>query len=203
MNEEALTNVSRETRDLLRRFTNRLNRWNRAINLVGPATEAEIWRRHIADSAQLMDLQPTGAKHWVDLGSGGGFPGLVVAILARERAPEMRVTLIESDQRKAAFLRTSAIDLGLQVNVLPQRIERAEPQRADIVAARALAPLPRLLGFAELHLKNGGTGLFLKGAGYATEVDEAKKTWSFDMDALPSETSKDGVILRIGELQRG
>jgi 16S rRNA (guanine527-N7)-methyltransferase len=189
--------VSRETLDRLARLEKLLAKWNPAINLVARSTLSQAWDRHILDSAQLFMLAPEPARHWVDLGSGGGFPGLVIACLAEELRPQLRVTLIESDQRKATFLRQAAADLGLDVRVLTERIESAAPQAAAILSARALAALPALLGFATRHLAPKGLALFPKGASWQEEVEHARKEWHFDLSTKPSVTDPQAVILAV------
>lgn len=194
--------VSRETLDRLHRYAALLVKWNPAINLVSKASLTQLWQRHIADSAQIFALAPQGARHWADLGSGGGFPGLVVAILAAEHAPDMRVSLVESDARKAAFLAAAARETGVQPQIHSARIEALPPLQADVLSARALAALPALCGFAERHLAAGGLALFPKGAQYAIEIAEARKFWRFDLAQSPSKTDTEAVILEIRGLTR-
>jgi len=199
---DVLSNVSRETRDRLETFAALLEKWNPAINLVSSSTLPELWARHFVDSAQVLALASAGARQWSDLGTGGGFPGLVVAILAQEIRPGLSVTCVESDQRKAAFLRTVLRETGVEAQVLSQRIEDVAPLQSDVVSARALAPLTQLLGFASRHLAPGGEALFLKGAGYKKERTEALERWSFELDTYPSQTDPDAAILRIGDIRR-
>lgn len=194
--------VSRETSGRLERFAALLEKWNAAINLVARSTLADLWDRHILDSAQVFALCPEGARHWADLGSGGGFPGLVVAILAAELRPELRVTLVESDVRKATFLMAAARDCGVSAQVLARRIEAVPPLGADVLSARALAPLDKLLAHAERHLAPGGVALFPKGAQHAAELSEALARWRFRSEKHPSRTDPDSVILKIGEIAR-
>ncbi|WP_126975243.1 16S rRNA (guanine(527)-N(7))-methyltransferase RsmG [Frigidibacter oleivorans] len=194
---DSLADVSRETRDRLETYESLLRKWNPAINLVAKSTLGDLWTRHFRDSAQLFDLCPAGATRWADLGSGGGFPGLVVAILAAERAPGLAVTLVESDVRKAAFLSTVARETGLNVRVLADRIEAVAPLSADVLSARALAPLPQLLAFAERHLAPGGRALLPKGANHAAEIAEALASWRFDLQKHPSQTDSQAVILEV------
>ena len=194
--------VSRETAERLAEYASLLRAWNPKINLVSKQTLADLESRHFADSAQLLALAPRDATTWADLGSGGGFPGLVIAILAAESRPGLRVTLVESDQRKAVFLRTVAQRTGVPVTVLADRIETIPPLGADVLSARALAPLTTLLDHADRHLSPSGTALFPKGANWRAEVDEALERWRFRCENLPSVTSPDGAILRIGEIHR-
>jgi len=199
---EAYEDVSRETSDRLSRFAELLRRWNPIINLVSRSTVDALETRHILDSAQLFDLMPAGAQTWVDLGSGGGFPGLVIAILAAEQAPALRVTMIESDRRKATFLSAVIRELQItQAGVLVERIESAPPQQADVVSARALAPLKNLLAYAERHLAPEGVALFPKGA-TRDDLDAALASWRFDVQKIGSRTDPDAVILKIGGIAR-
>jgi 16S rRNA (guanine527-N7)-methyltransferase len=179
-----------------------LEQWNRRINLVSRGTIPGSWQRHFADSAQLWRYCPPGAGTWLDLGSGAGFPGLVVAAFAAEQKPDLRVTLVESDQRKAAFLVTVAQRCGLDVAVLPERIESLAPQGADVVSARALAPLGDLLPWAEKHLRHGGICLFPKGERVHNEIADAARKWRFDHRLYPSRTDSKAAILEIGAIAR-
>lgn len=195
-------NVSRETSERLKTLAALLVKWNPRINLVSKSTIAELWTRHILDSAQVFDLAPAKTDHWVDIGSGGGFPGLVVALMADETNAPQKVTLIESDQRKCAFLRTVLRETGVEATVLTKRIEQADPQDATVLSARALADLSLLFDFADRHMGKDGLALFPKGANWQKEVAAAKESWSFQVDAIQSKTEPQAVILKIGELQR-
>ena len=195
-------NVSRETMARLETYAALLKKWNPAINLVAKSTLDDLWERHFEASAQVFDLCPDGASVWVDLGSGGGFPGMVVAILAAEARPALKVTLVESDQRKATFLRTVARDCGVMVNVQAVRAETLAQQGADVVSARALAPLADLLAHADRHLRPGGSALLQKGAQAEAEIAEALASWRFTVQRTPSKTDPRAVILMIGELAR-
>lgn len=191
-----LTPVSRETEDRLVAIVALLEKWQRTINLVAPASLPEIWTRHIADSLQLVPLAGE-ALRWVDLGSGGGFPGLVVACVLAER-PGGDVTLIESDTRKAAFLREAARIAELPVTVLPARIEQVAPKIAagvEVVSARALAALPKLINLAYPFLAQGATGLFLKGQDVDNELTETAKSWRIDTEIKESLTGHGGRIV--------
>ncbi|MEO0762406.1 MAG: 16S rRNA (guanine(527)-N(7))-methyltransferase RsmG [Pseudomonadota bacterium] len=186
------TGVSRETLERLDALAALLTRWNRKINLVAPGTLPDLWTRHFLDSAQLLPLAP-GTRHWADLGSGAGFPGLVIAAMA----PETRVTLIESDTRKAAFLTTASAELDLATTVVPRRIEAADPAGADTVTARALAPLDRLLPLALRHAAPGATLLFPKGRSVGEELTAAEAAWHIEVTRHPSVTDDAGCILAI------
>lgn len=190
--------VSRETIARLEQLAELVVRWNPAINLVAAASVPEIMTRHIADSAQIVPLAPASPTSWVDVGAGGGFPGLVVAAILAETSPRTTVTLVESDRRKAAFLLTAAQAMGLRPVIRDERIEALEPQGADVLSARALAPLDRLLGLTSRHIAPDGIALFLKGRNVAAEIADARRTWRFDLAISPSLTDSDARILRIG-----
>lgn len=200
--DDIAANVSRETLQRLDTYADLLTRWNPKINLVAKSTIPELWTRHLLDSVQVAHLAPETYEKWVDIGSGGGFPGLVVAILAAERQPQAHFTLIESDQRKCAFLRSVARECGLKVDILAKRIESAPEQGADVLSARALTQLDGLLGFAEHHLAAGGAALFQKGARWREEVRAAEAHWRFSCEAVPSTTEPEAVILKIGGIER-
>lgn len=193
--------VSRETSDRLRAFQDILTKWNPRINLVS-RVDGDLWRRHFADSAQLWWLAPENCSHWADLGAGGGFPGLVVAAVAREKAPACRVTLVESDSRKAVFLSEAARGMGLDVVVQTARAEALPPLQADVLSARALAPLDILLGYAELHRRPGGICLFPKGRGVHKEVEIAGLKWRFDHRLHSSGTDPQAAIVEVGAFSR-
>ncbi len=195
------TGVSRETSDRLALYADLLAKWQRRINLVGPKTLPDVWRRHMLDSAQLHPLLPDSARTVADLGSGAGFPGLVLAALDSERAPELRrrIHLIESDTRKAAFLREAARQMGLsdRVSVHARRIDALEPFAVDVVTARALAPVGTLLDYA--RRLTGGTPLclFLKGKRLEGELTDAKSAWYLKYSLVPSVADPSGTILTI------
>ncbi|OWJ73212.1 16S rRNA (guanine(527)-N(7))-methyltransferase RsmG [Haematobacter missouriensis] len=191
--------VSRETLERLEVYERLLRKWNPKINLVSTSTLDDLWGRHFRDSAQLLTFsRDFGA--WVDLGSGGGFPGMVIAILGMGK--DRSFTLVESDQRKAAFLSTVAREASVKVNVISQRSEAIPPLKADVVSARALAPLPRLLSMVERHLAQNGVALLPKGRGVEREIHEALEKFRFDVQKFPSETDPNGVILKIEGLSR-
>ncbi|HSA80053.1 MAG TPA: 16S rRNA (guanine(527)-N(7))-methyltransferase RsmG [Geminicoccaceae bacterium] len=184
--------VSRETLARLTAYLDLLSRWQRAINLVGPATLADPWRRHILDSAQLQEHLPPGTASLVDLGSGAGFPGMVLAVLG---VPG--VVLIESDRRKAQFLREVARATGTEVTVRAERIEGLAGWPADVVTARALAPLPRLLPLAERFLAADSICLFLKGRNAERELTQALKSWHMVPEMFPSLSAPAGSVLKL------
>lgn len=192
-----LVHVSRETLDRLRAYHELLVAWNRRINLVGRDTMGDVWRRHFLDSAQLLPLMPPGTRILVDLGSGAGFPGLVLGILG---VPEAH--LVESDQRKAAFLREAARVTGVAARIHARRIEEVPPFAADVVTARALAPLPALLDLAAPFLGPRTVCLFLKGKGAAEELTAAAEAWKMRAERFPSVSDPAGTILRLETLAR-
>lgn len=195
-------NVSRETEDLLNSFAALVEKWTKHINLVSARSREDIWTRHILDSAQIHALAPSNWSHWADLGSGGGFPGVVIAILSRTEAPQRRITLVESDNRKGAFLQAVAAELDLSITVEVSRAEALNPLNADVVSARALAPLDRLLGHCERHVAHNGIGIFPKGRRAEEEIAEARKLWHFDLATHPSVTDPEARILIIERLER-
>jgi 16S rRNA (guanine527-N7)-methyltransferase len=184
------------TDDRLQKFASLLLRWNKTLNLIAAKDEAVIWERHIADSLQLIPLMPTGLSRAIDLGTGGGFPGLVLAI-----ATGIPFDLIESDQRKASFLRTAILETNAPATVHCHRIEDAPVPAAALITARALAPLPRLLPWAARLLTSDGICLFLKGAKAEEELTAAQNDWTMIVDRTPSQTGADGIVLRIAELR--
>lgn len=188
--------VSRETKERLEAFVALLEKWNPRINLVSSRDMAFVWDRHVRDSLQIAPLVQ-GASSFIDLGSGGGFPGVITAITTNVPG-----TLIESDQRKAAFLREAARVTVAPVKVLAERIEQATPEPAPIVTARALAALPKLLEWTAPLLAKGGKAVFLKGQQAEDELTEARRNWHMDVCIHPSVTSHDGVILEVSNLER-
>lgn len=195
----ALTPVSRETERRLDILVDQLRRWQAIKNLVASATLAQVWTRHVADSLQLLALAPPGALRWLDLGSGGGFPGLVLAAALAER-PGARVTLVESNTRKCSFLREVARLMGAPVEVRQGRIEdvvEGFAGRVDVVTARALAPLPILIGWSARLLTTGAVGLFPKGKEVESELTKTAKSWIMDHTIHNSLTDPAGRILRV------
>jgi 16S rRNA (guanine527-N7)-methyltransferase len=195
-------NVSRETLSRLDIYVALLEKWTARINLVSKASLANVWDRHIADSAQVWALKPDVPRIWTDLGSGGGLPGLVIAILAAEDASEMTVHLVESDTRKSAFLSTVVRECGLSARVHAERIEQVALPSADVVSARALAPLPELLALAENLRRPEGIFLFPKGETVHKEITDASRSWRFDYRVHPSRTDKRAAIVEIGTFAR-
>jgi 16S rRNA (guanine527-N7)-methyltransferase len=190
-----LVPVSHETIERLDEFVALFLRWQGAVQLVAKSSLPNLWTRHIADSLQLLDVAPD-ARVWADLGSGGGFPGAIVALAVAARAGA-KVHLIESDQRKAAFLREAARLTGAPAEVHGDRIEAAAQRigPVDVVTARALAPLPRLLDLATPFLAAKATGIFLKGQDVDNELTQAAKSWTIKWRAQPSKTDPNARVL--------
>ena len=196
--------VSRETISRLKTYEKLLKQWQKTINLVGAGTLEQAWSRHFADSAQLLDLAPLSTNRWVDLGSGAGFPGLVLAILLAEREGA-HVALVESDTRKAAFLGEVARQTGVPVDIYPERIEKAATQymvgQVDAITARGLAPMPRLLELVAPYFSGSTVGLFLKGREAQSELDAANQGWELLTEQCPSQTDKEGQIILVRALR--
>jgi len=196
--------ISRETLDRLKTYAQLLVRWQKAINLVAPSTLSDLWHRHFADSAQLWRYRPPEARVWLDIGSGAGFPGLVLAILGAEAGATHHI-LIESDNRKAAFLREVGRETGITVDILGMRIENpqtcAKVSAVDCITARALAPLPRLLEMSAPYFSPSTLGLFLKGRDVAVEIEQAAESWRFAYELKPSVTDRDARVVLLKALK--
>lgn len=200
MSEFDVKDVSRETLQKLEAFAELVRKWNPKINLVSKSSLDDLWDRHILDSVQVFRLAEERGN-WVDIGSGGGFPGIVIAILNQEEQ-RFRVRLVESDQRKCAFLRTAIRELGLTATVDNERIESAQNLEADILSARALSDLSQLLIYAEMHLKPSGVAIFPKGQNWQQEVEEAQHLWSYQFEAIESKTNSVAAVLMIKDITR-
>jgi 16S rRNA (guanine527-N7)-methyltransferase len=193
----ALTGVSRETLARLQAYAALLIQWSARINLVASSTLADPWRRHFLDSAQLYPLVPAGAQNLIDLGSGAGFPGLVLAIMGING-----VELVESDVRKCAFLREAARVAGAAVTIRNARIEAVPAHPATVVTARGVASLDRLLSYSQRFIGNETVCLFAKGEQAGHEVAVAQQVWDFDVTSYPSRTDPRGVILCLSRVRR-
>ena len=193
--------VSCETSQRIATFKSLLQKWNTRINLVSDADPDLVQKRHVEDSIQLLEHVPEGAKTWADLGSGAGFPGLICACCLPDRSP-LNVTLVESDQRKAAFLREAIRATGAPATVQNHRIENLTAQPYDIISARALAPLHNLLAYAERLSHEDTVLLFLKGRRLESELTEALTHWSMESEKIPSRTDSEGTILKIHRFSR-
>lgn len=193
---QKLIGCDNKTRERLEEYVALLLRWQKKINLIGPATIPDIWRRHVLDSAQLLPLIPSTAKVFCDLGSGAGFPGLVLAILGAET-----MHLIESDRRKAVFLAEVNRQVRAGAIIHAERIERVVPIKADVVLSRALAPLPKLLEMSAFHLQSTGLCMFLKGQQAQDELTESCKNWRMTVHQTPSLTDPNGIILQLQDIE--
>jgi 16S rRNA (guanine527-N7)-methyltransferase len=194
---DATFDVSRETADRLKTYADLLLRWNRTINLISRRDEAQIWERHIADSLALLPLLPPDFSHAIDLGSGGGLPGLVLAIVSGRP-----FHLVEADHRKAAFLREAARTTGAPATIHACRIEAVDLPPAPVITARALAPLPVLLGLAHPLLAPGGICIFPKGRSATDELTQAAAEWHMVVTQTASPTDPAATLLQISEIRR-
>lgn len=192
--------VSRETLAALVAYVALLEKWQAKINLISKASLPDVWMRHVVDSAQLWPLVPEDATTLTDLGSGAGFPGLVLAVLGEDR-PGFQVHLIESDTRKCAFLREVIRATGAPATVHNARAGSLDPWPSDVVTARALAPLPDLLPLANPFVAPDGIALFLKGRGAKEELTSAASWGTFTVEALPSHTAGEAQILKLSDLR--
>ena len=187
--------VSRETLSVIKEYVSILLHWQKSINLIGSSTVEEIWRRHVLDSAQLNQYLHKPGQLF-DLGSGAGFPGIIIAIMGHSN-----VTLIDSSKKKCAFLREASRSLGIEIEVKNVRIEDYKPKkRAKYITSRALAPLDKLLYYSEPLLESGGKCIFHKGANFEIELTQAKKNWNMDVQRHISMSNPHGVVLEIAEL---
>jgi len=193
--------VSRETLDLLRGFCDDLVRWSKSINLVSDKTYQDAWSRHIVDSLQIA-RSLDGVRRWVDVGSGGGLPAIPLAVIDKARGGSCQFVLIESDGRKSAFLKTQAHKLGLKVMVENRRSEAVDPLCADVLSARAFAPLTVILEQARRHLVPDGVAVLHKGRSIDLEISEARKNWEFSYKVETSVVESDSVILRVADIKK-
>ena len=190
--------VSRETLDRLQIIVAELDAWRRKTNLIGPAEFGRVWRRHVLDSIQLQPHVPVSG-HTIDLGSGSGFPALVLAACAAD--PGARFSLVESVGKKCAFLRAATQAADLPAKVIQGRVEAIHPVQADCITARAFAPLPKLIEYAEPWFRQGAYGVIPKGRRWQEELTDALESWRFAYEAIPS-VSGDGAVLKISEVSR-
>lgn len=191
-----LTGVSRETLSRVRAYLEVLDQWRERINLIGPGEGRHLWRRHVLDSLQLAEQISGDDKKVADLGSGSGFPGLALACVLAER-PGASMTLVEKSPRKSEFLQAAIRAVDLPASVLNQRLEEPPRETYDLVTARALAPLPKLLGYAYGWLKPSGKALLMKGRDTAAELAEARDAWTFEMSDRASLSSPEGRVLKV------
>ena len=193
-------NVSRETLNGFYEYKTLLSKWNEKINLVSKNTLEDIWQRHFLDSGQIIKHVEALGKRWVDVGSGAGFPGLVVALLLRDRKIDCDLVLVEKNPKKGFFLNEVIRKLNLNVEVVNDNIDTLEPLNADILTARAFSELNNLIEIAFRHRKKEGICLFLKGENYRIELDKTLNYWFFDYDIVDSLSSSSGKIIRVKKI---
>ena len=193
-------NVSRETLKGFYEYKTLLSKWNDKINLVSKNTLVDIWERHFLDSGQIIKHVEALGKRWVDVGSGAGFPGLVVALLLRDRKIDCNLVLVEKNPKKGFFLNEVIRKLNLSVEVINDNIDTLEPLNADILTARAFSELNNLIEIAFRHRKKEGICLFLKGENYRIELDKTLNYWFFDYDIVDSLSSSSGKIIRVKKI---
>ena len=193
-------NVSRETLNGFYEYKNLLSKWNKKINLVSKNTLVDIWVRHFLDSGQIIKHVEASGKRWVDLGSGAGFPGLVVALLLRDRKIDCDLVLVEKNPKKCLFLNEVMRKLNLSAEVVNDNIYALEPLKADILTTRAFSELNNLIEIAFRHRKEDGICLFLKGENYMIELDKTLNYWFFDYDIVDSLSSPSGKIIRVKKI---
>ena len=193
-------NVSRETLNGFYEYETLLSKWNEKINLVSKNTLVDIWERHFLDSGQIIKHVEVSGKRWVDVGSGAGFPGLVVALLLRDRKIDCDLVLVEKNSKKGFFLNEVIRKLNLSVEVVNDNIDNLEPLNADILTARAFSELNNLIEIAFRHRKKEGICLFLKGENYRIELDKTLNYWFFDYDIVDSLSSSSGKIIRVKKI---
>lgn len=196
-------NVSHETYSKLELYCQTLIEWQNKINLVSNNSLQDVWNRHFADSAQLFKLIPDNAKTLVDIGSGAGFPGMVLAIISNEKTPYLKTTLVESIRKKTLYLNYVKDSIGVKnLEIINDRAESIKNQKYDVITSRAVTALANLLAYAEKLLDKNGICIFPKGSNYQKEIDDAKKIWKFSLDVVQSSTSEEGKILIISNLTK-
>ncbi|MEM1428908.1 MAG: 16S rRNA (guanine(527)-N(7))-methyltransferase RsmG [Pseudomonadota bacterium] len=198
----ASLDVSRETAQGLLHFAALLRRWTKTVNLISPRTLPNLWSRHMRDSAQVFHLVRQPPALWLDVGSGGGLPAIVCALMAKGLHWPTTFTLVESDKRKAAFLATACRELDLPATIRAERIEHVPPLGADLITARAFAPLDALFEAAAPHIRADTVMLFPKGARYREEIAQADPHWRFTLKSHPSITEPEARILECTDLSR-
>ena len=193
--------VSRETCENMHFYYSLLFQWNQKINLVSRKSIDSSWPRHFLDSAQLWFSLPMGVKSWLDFGSGAGFPGLVISIIAKELKPDLRVILVEKNQKKGYFLEAVVKKLSLNTTVICSRIEEIEPQKVDVISARAVGRLNFLIEVAYMHRNYRTISFFPKGKKYKGELKESLKYWIFEVRQVTNLFEKDSPILEIRNIE--
>lgn len=195
-------NVSRETLLRIEAYRELLVLWNARINLVSASTIQNFWTRHATDCAQILDVAGSGVRSVIDIGSGAGLPGLILAALLSDRFDDYRTCLVEVQPKKCAFLREAARALDLKVEIENRKIEEVAPAKYDMVTARAFAPLSKLLELAQPYAQLGARPLFLKGEDVPKEIIEASTKWKFCYKTTQSITHNQGCVIEISDLMR-
>jgi len=197
-----INNVSRETIDELKKYETLVKEWNNKFNLISKSTVDKIWERHILDSLQLCSFFYEKEGVLIDFGSGAGFPGIVLAIVAKEKFPKLKINLVESITKKATFLNVVKDALNLDVNIINDRVENIKTIKADFITSRAMASLDKLLNYSKPFCLKSTNLIFPKGEKWKEEVEEAQKKWIFKFDTFESKTNKDSCILYISNVRR-
>ncbi len=203
LNYDVLLNkicVSRETCDLLQLYYDMLISWNKKINLVSRKSINTSWNRHFLDSAQLWLHLPHKANKWLDFGSGGGFPGLVIAFISKELKPGLKIVLVEKNKKKALFLSEVVNKFGLNVEILSKKVETIKPQKADVITSRAFGKLDHLLKISFRHQNKDTTALFPKGKSFTEEIKNSKKDWQYELEKIKNIIDNNSFILKIRNL---
>ena len=195
-------NVSRETIDELKKYEALVKEWNTKFNLISKSTVDKVWERHILDSLQLCPFFDEKEGVLIDFGSGAGFPGIVIAIVAKEKFPNLKINLVESITKKATFLNVVKEALNLDINVINDRIENIKSLKADFITSRAMASLDKLLNYSKPFCLKSTNLIFPKGEKWKEELEEAKKKWCFNFKTIDSQTNKDSCILYISNVRR-
>ena len=193
-------NVSRETINSFNKYEALLSKWNQKINLVSPNTLADLWVRHFLDSGQIINYVEASGKKWVDVGAGAGFPGLVVALLLKDRKIDCDIVLVEKNMKKVFFLNEVIRKLNLNVKVVNNNVDTIEPLNADILTARAFSELKKLIELSVRHRKERGVSLFFKGENYRLELDKTLNYRFFDYDIFDSLSNSSGKIIRVKKI---
>lgn len=195
-------NVSRETLSRINTYRELLILWNARINLVSASTITDFWSRHAADCAQILDVAGENIHSVIDIGSGAGLPGLIIAALLKDKSRMQQITLVEAQSKKCAFLREASRTLDVKINIENKKIEDLSPAKYDLVTARAFAPLTKLLDLSLAYSQLGARILFLKGEDVSKEINEASTKWKFCYKTTQSITHKHGCVLEISDLMR-
>lgn len=195
-------NVSRETFEKLEKYVELVKKWQKSVNLISNTTINQIWERHICDSVQLIGFMDIDSNNFFDIGSGAGFPGLVLSIILSEKNPTAVVELVESDRKKCLFLNEVKRQLGLNVKISNQRIEKLDDNKYDVITSRALASLDKLFDYVYRFCNERTKLIFPKGENFESEILEAKEKWCFDYKVEISKTNEKAVVLIVENLHK-